>query len=255
MLIKHHLFIRVTISIGLLILLFLTAPFLYAQEVPLNHAGFPAVNPPAELPDEPPFILPLAEPPGPDTWLLGQAYGNTTGAFVQRRVFYQAGQGIHFGLDFSAECGTEVVAIGDGIVSEVDGRHGSLPHNLVIDHPNGYSSLYGHLLEKPDLPPGQEVTQGEVIALSGDSFGTCHSAPHLHLEIRDNFHWRAFNPVPLIKADWDNLALVGSFSNGFQRDLLEPRRWQTIKDQPTITFGGELLNEYSLTWPPETGGR
>ncbi len=226
-----------------------------AQEIGVNHAGFAARNPPAEPPAEPPFILPFAEPPGPDTWLLGQSYGNTTGAYRQRNIFYAAGQGLHFGLDFSAPCGTEIVAIGDGIVSEVDGPHGSPPHNLMIDHPNGYSSFYGHLLETPDLTPGQMVKQGEVVALSGDSFGTCRSAPHLHLEIRNNYHWHAYNPVPLIDADWDSLALIGSFSRGFERDLTQPRRWQTIYDQPDVTFGGPLLNEYAQPWPPDDRGR
>ena len=28
------------------------------------------------------FGLPFADPPGPDTWLLGQPYGNTVGAFA-----------------------------------------------------------------------------------------------------------------------------------------------------------------------------
>ena len=226
-----------------------------AQESGVNHAGIIARNPPAEPPAEPPFIFPFASLPGPDTWLLGQSYGNTVGAYRQRTIFYQAGQGLHFGLDISAPCGTEVVAIGDGIVSEVDGPHGSLPHNLMIDHPNGYSSFYGHLLETPQLTPGQEVKQGQVVALSGDSYGTCRSAPHLHLEIRNNYHWFAYNPVPLIDADWDALALVGSFSRGFERDLTQPRRWQTIYDQPKVTFGGPLLNEYAQPWPPDERGR
>jgi murein DD-endopeptidase MepM/ murein hydrolase activator NlpD len=247
---------RLSLSAGLLLLLLFTAPLLNADDGDvLNHAGFPAVDPPDEPPADPPFILPFADPPGPDTWLLGQAYGNTVGAYRQRNIFYQAGQGLHFGLDFSAPCGTEIVAIGDGLVSEIDSSHGSLPHNLTIDHPNGYSSFYGHLLETPDLTPGQQVKQGEVIALSGDSFGTCRSAPHLHLEIRNNFHWRAYNPVPLIDADWDSLALVGSFSQGFERDLTQPRRWQTIYDQPNVTFGGPLLNEYDQPWPPDSRGR
>src|SRR3990167_7795087 len=68
-----------------------------------------------------PFILPFAAPPGPDTWLLGQMYGNTTGAYGNRRNFYAAGQGLHFGLDLSAPCGTEIVAIGDGVVVGADG--------------------------------------------------------------------------------------------------------------------------------------
>jgi len=252
----NSLLIRLAISAGLLFLLMLIAPHLNAQDgVTLNHAGIRAVDPPAEPPAEPPFILPFAGNPGPSTWLLGQPYGNTEGAYVNRTIFYQAGQGLHFGLDFSAPCGTPIIAIGDGIVSEVDGPHGSPPHNLMIDHPNGYSSFYGHLLETPTLTPGQRVEQGQVIALSGDSFGTCQSAPHLHLEIRNNQHNRAYNPVPLIKADWDSLTLIGSFGRGFERDLADPRRWQTIEEQPDVLFGGPLLNNFAQPWPPEAGGR
>lgn len=247
--------VRLLLSGAILIFLLLTAPYLNAQTgTNVNHAGFPAVDPPAEPPNPPPFKLPFASPPGPDTWLLGQPYGNTVGAYFQRTIFYQAGQGLHFGLDLSAPCGTEVVAIGDGLVSEID-KHGSPPHSLMIDHPNGYSSFYGHLLETPSLTPGTPVKQGQVIALSGDSFGTCRSAPHLHLEIRNNYHNLAYNPVLLIQADWDSLTLIGGFNRGFERDLTNPRRWQTIQDQPDVQFGGALLNEYLDPWPPAQGGR
>ena len=229
---------------------------LQAQEITYNHAGVPAVQPPDEYPVPPPFGLPFAEPPGPSTWSLVQGYGNTIGAYFLRDVFYSAGQGLHFGLDFSAPCGTEIVSIGDGIVSEIDSSHGSLPHNLLIDHPNGYSSFYGHLLERTTfVEVGQQVKKGQVVALSGDSFETCRSAPHLHFEMRDNFHVRAYNPVPLIDADWDSLALAGSFSQGFARDLDNPRRWQTLYDQPDIAFGGAILNNYENSWPPNRGSR
>ncbi len=253
---KQSIYLRLVATIGVLLFLALTGPFLKAQDnVTLNHAGFPASYPTDEPPETAPFILPFVSPPGPDTWLLGQPYGNTVGAFVNRNIFYKAGQGLHFGLDFSTPCGTAIVAIGAGIVSEVDSRHGSLPHNLTIDHPNGYSSFYGHLLEAPDLTPGQTIKQGQVVALSGDSFGTCQSAPHLHLEIRSNFHNRTYNPVLLIDADWDSLTLIGSFGRGFERDLDNPRQWQTIQDQPDVSFGGPLLNEYHNPWPPDPGGR
>lgn len=207
------------------------------------------------LPTAPPFGLPFATPPGPDSWTLGQPYGNTTGAFRQRFTTYRNGQGIHFGVDFSAPCGTPVVAIGDGVVSEVDGPHGAAPHNLVIDHPNGFSSLYGHLLERPRLTPGQAVRRGEVVALTGDSFATCHASPHLHLEIRDHSHTRLYNPVLFIDTDWESLALLGTFGRAFQRDLAQPRRWQSLADQPAVVIGGALLNDYEETWPPDRSRR
>ena len=218
-----------------------------------NHLGFPAVYPsPNKPPDTPPFIMPFQGASGPSTWFLGQPYGNTMGAFILREMFYMAGQGLHFGIDISAPCGSEVVAIGDGTVVEID-THGSAPHSVMIDHPNGYSSPYGHLLERVALEIGQTVRQGQVIGLSGDPFATCRSAPHLHLEIRSNFHDRTYNSIPLIAADWENLSLFGIFSPGFQRDLAQPRQWQWLDDQPTIFFAGPLLNDYEQTWPPPQG--
>jgi murein DD-endopeptidase MepM/ murein hydrolase activator NlpD len=206
-----------------------------------------------------PFILPFADPPGPNTWYLVQLYGNTTGAYNQRDTTYRFGQGLHFGVDLGAPCGTPVVAIGDGAVAKVDApEHGSLPHNLMLQlDPQGasgtagYAALYGHLLERPKLTIGQRVTKGQVVGLSGDSFGTCHSAPHLHLEIRSPNYLIAYNPVTLIDADWDSLALIGSFQRGFERDMTDPRRWQYPDDQPQTQFGGPLLNNYSGAWPPD----
>ncbi len=206
--------------------------------------------------DEKPFILPFRAPPGPDTWLLAQPYGNTLFAYRQRRITYHAGQGIHFGVDFSAPCGTEIVAIADGVVYTADNLNfGSSPHNLMIDHPDlGYASFYGHLLERPDLQPGQRVQAGEVIALSGDPAETCYGRPHLHLEVRDLSHTRKYNPLLLTEADWDNLTIVGPYSRAFERDLDEPRRWQHLDDQPEIVVGGRLLNDFAHPWPPDYGG-
>lgn len=156
------------------------------------------------------FSLPFPQAPGPATWLLGQPYGNTVGAYRQGRSLYAAIQGIHFGIDFSAPCGTPVHVIADGTVVDVDGPHGSPPHSLVVDHGNGLSSLYGHLLRRPSLEVGAKVKRGQVVALSGDSQLTCVSAPHLHLEIRDSSHVRLFNPIPYLSADWPTLFLAGT---------------------------------------------
>ncbi|GGJ53602.1 M23 family metallopeptidase [Deinococcus roseus] len=214
------------------------------------HSGAPLKDSQLPRPSQQ-FGLPFAGPAGPDTWLLGQVYGNTTGAYRQRNSTYRAGQGIHFGLDISAACGTAVVAIGDGVVQDVDGPHGSPPHNLIINHGNGLASFYGHLLKRPDLKVGQKVKKGQVVAFSGDSQFTCRSAPHLHLELRDSSHMRFFNPIPYIKADWDTLFVQGGFSRGFQRDLENVRKWQHPEDQPQAFRGGALLNRFASSWPPD----
>ncbi len=197
------------------------------------------------------FGLPFQGSPGPATWFVRQWYGNTRWAYRQRRALYGQGQGFHFGVDFFAPCGTSIVAIGDGTVIAIDGPYGAAPHNLLIRHPNGWVSLYGHLLNRSSLRVGQTVRQGDVVAQSGAPTGAdCDTHPHLHLEIRDSSLGGATNPVNLIETDWYNLTL-GADNEGlqFQLDLTQPDRWQTIYDQPPVRFGGSLFNDYGRTAP------
>lgn len=198
------------------------------------------------------FGLPLAGEPSLSTWFVVQWYGNTTTAYRNRDSLYRQGQGIHFGVDFAARCGTPVLAIADGIVVAVDGPYGAPPHNVVIEHANGLRSLYGHLLERSPLAIGQHVQKGQQIGLVGDpATPTCHSASHLHLEIRDRSMSHAINPVTVIPADWRRLTLgLGGDGTHFEVPYQQPNQWQTIDDQPTIRFGGPLLNDWTDAWPP-----
>lgn len=213
----------------------------------LALAALPSPVPAQDKPFGPPF----AEPPGLGTWFLSQPYGNSVYAYFERGGIYRSGQGLHMGVDFAAACGTPVVAIGDGVVLHVDGPGGAGPHNMMIDHENGYVSFYGHLMERPRLAVGQRVARGEAIALSGDMYGTCHDSPHLHLEIRDRGLNRLFNPVDFVDLDWHSLSLMGGSPMPFERDLAAPRRWQSLDAQPEITIGGPLLNDYVNAWPPD----
>jgi len=89
-----------------------------------------------------------------------------------------------------------------------------------------------------------------VVAKVGDPDETCTSRPHLHLEIRNTgLYNHAYNPILLIDADWDTLALVGPFGRSFARDLGDPRRWQRLDDQPEVDFWGPRLNDYANPWP------
>jgi murein DD-endopeptidase MepM/ murein hydrolase activator NlpD len=207
---------------------------------------------PTPAPDLPPFSLPFGEPPGPNTWLVEQLYGNTISAFNYASAWYEAGQGMHFGIDLVAPCGTPVLAIADGVVAYVDADgFGAGPHNLVLDHPGtGYASLYGHLLHPPSLKRGQTVRRGQQIAVSGDPDGTCGSRPHLHFEIRSANYQTAYDPVPFFDVNWHMLVSVGPSANAFEQDLDTPRRWMQIQDQPEIHFSANLLNNYLHPWPP-----
>jgi Tol biopolymer transport system component len=60
---------------------------------------------------------------------------------------------------------------------------------------------------------------------------------------------RKYNPALLIEANWDNLALIGNSGRDFERDLQEPRKWQTLYDQPEVQTGGPIVNDYAYPWP------
>lgn len=199
-----------------------------------------------------PFILPVALEPGPGTWLFGQAYGNTTGAFNFGTEWYSAGQGLHFGIDLPMPCGTPLVAMADGEVAFSDNlSFGSGPHNLLIYHPaQDVIVLYGHLQQPPPLREGDPVTAGQVIAYSGDPDVTCDSRPHLHLEVRGVNYRTALNPFDYIEANWHMLASLPAFGTPyFQGDMMNARRWMSLEDQPDTAFGGARLNAYGLAWP------
>ncbi|MEO8397212.1 MAG: M23 family metallopeptidase, partial [Chloroflexota bacterium] len=182
-----------------------------------------------------PFILPVASAPGATSWLLGQPYGNTVGAFLTGKNQYEAGQQLHFGLDFSMPCGTPLVAVADGQVGYVDDMgFGSAPHNLILIHPQlNLTTLYGHLIETPTLKPEAQVKQGDVVGYSGDPEGTCISRPHMHFEVRSMDYYTTYNPVLYIDANWPALSAIGSYSAPlFEQDLDNARQWMSLDDQP-----------------------
>jgi murein DD-endopeptidase MepM/ murein hydrolase activator NlpD len=60
---------------------------------------------------------------------------------------------------------------------------------VIIDHGNGYQTLYGHL-SKINVVEGQETRQGEIVGLVGSSGRA--TGTHLHYEVR--MHSTPVNP-------------------------------------------------------------
>lgn len=237
---------RLARKLGLLCWLCLVCSVLCGGLVNLTSAA-------QDTPPAPPFTLPLQGASGPATWLLEQFFGNTLEAYDFGKYWYAAGQGLHFGLDLEAPCGTPVIAIGDGVVKWVNNStFGAGPNNLVLEHPDvGYVSVYGHLRERPTLSVGQPIERGQVIGMVGDPDLTCFSRPHLHLEIRSLDYRTIYDPTRLIAADWDLLATLGEpIGVRFAQSLLHPRRWQSHTDQPEVASSGRTLNNYAEVWPP-----
>lgn len=123
----------------------------------------------------------------------------------------------HAGIDYRTQQreGLPVYAAADGYVSRIKVSSYGYGTALYIDHPNGYTTLYGHLSKyAPEIEayvrekqyekksfdielfpkPGElPVTKGELVALSGNTGGS--GGPHLHFEYRDTKTEEIINPL------------------------------------------------------------
>lgn len=99
----------------------------------------------------------------------------------------------HPGIDFDGDYGTDILAVGSGVVS-FSGIKPGYGNTIEIDHGNGYVTRYGHN-SKNLVSVGDPVRDGDVIGKvgsTGRSTGT-----HVHFEVwRDG---RVINPNEFVR--------------------------------------------------------
>ena len=88
----------------------------------------------------------------------------------------------HTGMDIASNQGTAVYACDSGTVA-LAGWNGGYGNCIIIDHGNGYRTLYGHL-SVISVSEGQTVSQGNTIGQVGSTGNS--TGPHLHLEVFKN---------------------------------------------------------------------
>ena len=74
---------------------------------------------------------------------------------------------VHSGVDLEAESGEQVVAAANGVVERV--FYSNMGKSIEIDHQNGYKTVYSNLDEDTQINPGEEVAEGDVIGLVGNT--------------------------------------------------------------------------------------
>lgn len=89
----------------------------------------------------------------------------------------------HLGIDIKADKTTVVKAAADGKIKSIknDPRYGL---SIIIEHQNGYETLYSNLLTSEFVEVGEEVKQGQSIGTVGNTATfEILDEPHLHFEI------------------------------------------------------------------------
>lgn len=155
-------------------------------------AAAPSVPEVSAAPEAPPTAA-VAEPAGPVTREIAfespvKGYA-VNSAFGMRRLPGQAARR-HEGVDIAAPMGTGVFVAAEGDVLRTGYDPAGYGRFVEIRHPNGMSTLYGHL-SRLDVRSGDRLNAGERIGLVGSTGRS--TGPHLHFEVRRGD--RQVNPV------------------------------------------------------------
>lgn len=99
----------------------------------------------------------------------------------------------HPGIDLSAPPGSAVFAADAGVVIFAGWTGVGYGNAVLVDHGNGYQTLYGHL-SQVSINCGASVKSGQVIGQSGSTGNS--TGPHLHFEVRVPGGW--INPLTVL---------------------------------------------------------
>ncbi len=117
---------------------------------------------------------------------ISSKFGHRSDPFNKKKAF-------HEGLDFKGKTGDKIRATADGLVKK-SAYSKSWGHHIVLDHKNGYTTLFAHL-NKRLVKSGSKVERGQVIGHVGTSGRSTGS--HLHYEV--HLDGRPINPMKFIK--------------------------------------------------------
>jgi len=117
----------------------------------------------------------------------------------------------HGGIDMNHACGrtgrnihtcgqscqVPIFAAAEGVVELADLDHRYYGHYIIIEHPDGFRTLYAHNHENL-VSAGERVFQGQPIAILGNRGNS--DGPHLHFELRAPNGTR-INPLEMYYSD------------------------------------------------------
>ena len=126
------------------------------------------------------------EEPIPDPTFIKPVEGEIVKEFARDSLVYSETLDewiTHFGVDIKAERTTVVKAAAPGTVTAIknDPRYGL---TVIIEHVNGFKTVYSNLLTTEFVSEGEKVTEGQSIGTIGNSaVFEISDEPHLHFEI------------------------------------------------------------------------
>lgn len=106
----------------------------------------------------------------------------------------------HGGMDIGIPEGTSVKAVKDGTVIHTGYNPDGFGNNVIIQHDDGYQTVYAHLSSK-SMQKGDKVTAGQLVGLSGNTGFS--SGPHLHFQVQKSINGKTYDPAAYLSGSKD----------------------------------------------------
>ena len=103
-------------------------------------------------------------------------------------------------MDIGVREGTAVKAVKDGTVVHTGYNPDGFGNNVIIQHDDGYQTVYAHLSSK-SMQKGDKVTAGQLVGLSGNTGFS--SGPHLHFQVQKEINGKTFDPAAYLSGSKD----------------------------------------------------
>jgi murein DD-endopeptidase MepM/ murein hydrolase activator NlpD len=110
------------------------------------------------------------------------SFKRLSSGFGYRKHPIGGGSKMHKGLDLAADRGTRVLSADNGTVTWA-GWKGGYGYCIIVDHHNGYETLYGHC-SKLIADVGDNVRKSDLLAEVGSTGAS--TGNHLHFEVHKN---------------------------------------------------------------------
>jgi murein DD-endopeptidase MepM/ murein hydrolase activator NlpD len=169
----------------------------YAQVRQMMGGGIvrDPVSKSSELPIAPPIRARLAAMVVPDSGISAPKHWplDESGYITRGQVKAGGKDEAHPGIDIAVAIGNLVRASGGATVAQA-GEDPEYGLYVLLDHSDGYQSMYGHL-SRSLVTAGLRVVPGQVIGLTGNTGRS--TAPHLHFEIR--LRGQSLDPLTMVK--------------------------------------------------------
>ncbi len=120
----------------------------------------------------------------------GACTGSYDGAYGTGAFIWPAGNHVlsgndywsgHLAIDIAAGEGAPIYAADNGVVVFAGWANGGYGYMVMIDHGNGYQTLYAHM-SQVSTSCGRSLSQGQIIGYSGSTGNS--TGAHLHFEVR-----------------------------------------------------------------------